>query len=53
MTSKERFDKLLHFSPDLDRAPVVEWATWWTLTIDRWKQEGTNSGNPPETKAAP
>ena len=40
MTSKERFDKLLHFSPDLDRAPVVEWATWWTLTIDRWKQEG-------------
>jgi len=23
-----------------DRLPVVEWASWWDLTIARWRQEG-------------
>lgn len=25
--------------PD-DRLPVIEWATWWDLTLDRWHNEG-------------
>ena len=40
MTSRERFDKLLHREPGLDRTPVIEWASWWNLTIERWQTEG-------------
>jgi hypothetical protein len=39
MNNTERFQKTLSFqSPD--RLPMIEWATWWTVTIDRWKSEG-------------
>ena len=24
----------------LDRLPVIEWASWWGLTLDRWAKEG-------------
>ncbi len=24
----------------LDRLPVIEWASWWNLTLDRWSEEG-------------
>ena len=26
----------------LDRLPVIEWASWWDLTLDRWHGEGFN-----------
>ena len=40
MTNSERFDKLLSFSPDIDRTPVVEWAGWWDKTIANWRAQG-------------
>ena len=24
----------------IDRLPVIEWAPWWNLTVERWQQEG-------------
>jgi len=39
MTHAERFCALMDFKP-VDRLPMVEWATWWDLTIARWEQEG-------------
>lgn len=42
MTSRERFEKVLSFSRDVDRLPVVEWAPWWTKTLDAWEKEGLN-----------
>lgn len=29
----------MNFKP-FDRLPVVEWASWWDLTLERWKSEG-------------
>ena len=26
----------------VDRLPVIEWAPWWHLTIERWNSEGLN-----------
>jgi len=43
MTTRERFQAVMNFKP-FDRLPVVEWASWWTLTLDRWRGEGL----PPE-----
>jgi hypothetical protein len=40
MKNTERFDKLLAFSKDLDRTPVMEWAGWWDKTIDNWHAQG-------------
>jgi len=39
MTTRERFHAVMEFKP-FDRLPVVEWATWWNLTIERWRKEG-------------
>ena len=39
MNTRERFLKTLNFEP-VDRLPMIEWAPWWHLTTDRWKQEG-------------
>ena len=40
MTNRERFQAVLsHRLPD-DRLPVIEWATWWDLTLNRWHGEG-------------
>ncbi|MBU4198601.1 MAG: hypothetical protein KKG09_05780 [Verrucomicrobia bacterium] len=39
MNHRERFYNLMRFKP-VDRLPVVEWAAYWKLTVDRWKQEG-------------
>lgn len=39
MTSRQRIHAALHFQP-LDRMPVIEWAGWWTKTIDRWVADG-------------
>ena len=39
MTPRERFHAIMNFQP-FDRLPVIEWATWWNQTIDRWHGEG-------------
>lgn len=43
MTASERFAAYLAGKP-VDRVPVVEWAPWWPLTVERWLGEGL----PPE-----
>ena len=40
MTARDRFVRTLNFQTCDDRLPMVEWAAWWDLTIDRWKTEG-------------
>lgn len=45
MTNRERFLRTLDFRP-VDRLPILEWATWWDLTVARWKAEGL--GDVPE-----
>lgn len=40
MTPRERFLGTLNFDRAVDRLPMVEWAAWWNLTFDRWKEEG-------------
>ena len=39
MDHRTRFFNTLRFK-SVDRLPMIEWATWWDKTIDRWKQEG-------------
>ena len=39
MTNRERFQALMDFKP-VDRLPMVEWASWWNQTIERWQGEG-------------
>ena len=39
MTASERFQKYLK-GEAVDRAPVIEWAPWWNLTVARWRTEG-------------
>lgn len=39
MTNRERVRNSLNFKP-VDRLPMIEWASWWDLTINRWKAEG-------------
>jgi hypothetical protein len=39
MTVSERFHAIMNFEP-FDRLPLVEWATWWNKTIERWQNEG-------------
>lgn len=39
LTHRDRFRRLMRFEP-VDRLPVVEWAPYWDLTVDRWYSEG-------------
>ena len=39
MNAHERFAAYLAGKP-VDRAPVIEWAPWWHLTVQRWLGEG-------------
>lgn len=39
-TVRSRFVKVLRGETPDDRLPVVEWATWWDQTLERWRQEG-------------
>ena len=39
MTASERFRRFLRGEP-VDRAPAIEWAPWWKLTVERWHGEG-------------
>ncbi len=40
MTNRERFVATLSGKMPDDRLPVIEWASWWNLTLDRWHSEG-------------
>ncbi len=44
MAHRERFLAVLNGELPDDRLPIMEWATWWDLTIQRWRNEGL----PPE-----
>ena len=39
MHTRERFHAVMNFKP-YDRLPIIEWASWWDLTIERWHKEG-------------
>ena len=44
MTTRERFHACVNFQP-FDRLPMIEWATWWDKTIERWRTEGLPPGD--------
>ena len=39
MNTRERFHAVMTFEP-FDRLPLIEWASWWDKTIERWRGEG-------------
>jgi hypothetical protein len=39
MTTRQRFHAVMNFQP-FDRLPMIEWASWWDKTIERWRPEG-------------
>ena len=39
MNSSKRFKRYLA-GEAIDRCPVIEWAPWWNLTVERWRDEG-------------
>lgn len=39
MNASERFKRYLS-GESVDRMPVIEWAPWWHLTVERWKGDG-------------
>ncbi len=39
VTPRERFHAVADFAQP-DSLPVIEWATWWDLSIERWRSEG-------------
>ena len=39
MNVRERFRRTMAFE-EVDRLPMLEWATWWDRTVARWKGEG-------------
>lgn len=43
MKIRERIQRILNFETP-DRLPIVEWATWWDLTVNRWEGEGLPKG---------
>ena len=44
MTIRERFHKLMNGDSTLDQAPVIEWASWWDLTLREWEAAGMPEG---------
>lgn len=43
MTTRERFRAVVSGQP-FDRLPIIEWASWWNQTIDRWRGEALPAG---------
>jgi len=39
MNHVERFKAAMN-GESADRLPMIEWATWWGTTVDRWRAEG-------------
>lgn len=48
MTNRQRLAAILN-GEKADRLPMVEWASWWTLTLERWEQEGAPKQQGPDT----
>jgi hypothetical protein len=42
MTHVERFDAVMNFET-VDRYPRIEWAGYWGLSTDRWREEGLDA----------
>lgn len=40
MNACERVRDVLDMKMSVDRLPMVEWAAWWDVTLDRWHSEG-------------
>lgn len=40
MKNVDRLKATLSFQKPTDRLPIIEWASWWDKTIDRWRGEG-------------
>jgi hypothetical protein len=49
MTSRDRVTATLNFQK-ADRLPIIEWAPYWTLTIERWRKEGLPAALHEETE---
>lgn len=43
MNTRDRFHAVMGFRP-FDRLPILEWASWWDKTVDRWRGEGLPAG---------
>ncbi len=43
MNTRERFHAIANFEP-FDRLPILEWASWWDLTVESWHGEGLPTG---------
>lgn len=39
-TTRSRLRKVMTGQRPSDRLPVIEWASWWKLTLERWRGEG-------------
>jgi len=39
-TVRSRFQRVMTGELPEDRLPIIEWASWWNLTIERWQGEG-------------
>ena len=39
MTTRERLRRVFRFEKP-DRLPIIEWATWWDKTVERFYAEG-------------
>ncbi len=39
-TIRSRIVKVLNNQMPQDRLPLVEWAPWWSETVERWEKEG-------------
>lgn len=44
MKGRERVARVMAGERPSDRLPKIEWATWWNLTLDRWRGEGLPDG---------
>ncbi|MDD5707114.1 MAG: uroporphyrinogen decarboxylase family protein [Kiritimatiellae bacterium] len=43
MNSRQRFLDVLNGRRPADRLPMIEWAAWWNLTVERWEREGLHT----------
>jgi hypothetical protein len=42
-TVRSRFVKTMRGELPEDRLPIIEWASWWDLTVKRWQGEGLSA----------
>jgi len=43
-TVRSRFHRVMTGQLPADRLPIIEWAPWWNLTVERWQDEGLPAG---------